>query len=121
MAITWRWDEKCGEATLVEVIKGNPKKITLDLYTGNCYLILIRKFQDDGEMRHALYGFFANKDHMNRCLGIGKYKGEHNIFNEEYSRITKLRINKKKMKYWKQIVPAFIKAFDDIEMEFYTE
>ena len=122
MAIRWNWDEKCGEATLVQTIEGEEKKeFTLSLYTGNCYLIFLHEFERDGEQRYNLHTFFADKNHMNRCLGIGKYKDQGNILNEGWSKITKFRINKKQMIYWKQIVPALIQAFDNIEMEFYTE
>lgn len=121
MALRWNWDEKCGEATLVQMIDGEQREFTLSLYTGNCYLIFIRLFEEDGKTKYSLNTFFADKDHMNRCLGIGKYKDRNNILDEGWSKITKFRINKKKMTYWKQIVPALIQAFDHIDMEFYTE
>ena len=122
MAIQWRWDEKCGEATFTDNYNGNERTYTVNLYTGNAYLIFIDEWTEDGVDRYSLSNFWADKEHMKNCLGLNKKKGyEENIHDKPYCRLTKIKINKKKCRYTKEIVTALVQAFDTINIEIYTE
>lgn len=116
MAIQWRWDEKCGEAVLRQTSGGETRDFTLSLYTGNCYLIFLHEFVEDGEERYSMSSFWADKKHMENCLGLSK--GSHNIYSG-YQTFTRFRLDMNKCRYWKTIVPAIKKAFPDIVIELY--
>ena len=125
MALYWDWDDKCGEATMVRKI-GNrePKEFTISLYEGNAFLIFIYEYTEDGKEMYNMQGFFVDKPHMKRCLGIDKkYKETYgnNMYDKPYNKITKIRINKAKCRHYKDIVTAFAEAFENIEIEIYTE
>ena len=62
--------------------------------------------------------FWLDKDHMKNCLGLNK-KGGHTRNIHFDSR--KFKLNKAKCRYWKQIVQALAEAYDDEEIELYTE
>ena len=125
MAIQWRWDEKCGEATFRREIKdGEVKTVTANLYEGNAYLIFIYEWTEGESEKYNLWGFFADKDHMKRCLGIDKKDKEtygDNMYDKSYDKLVKVRLNKSKNRHYKDIIQALVQAFDDIEIEVYTE
>jgi len=123
MALHWQWNEKCGEATLRETHEGEPdREFTLSLYTGNAYLIMLHEREENGEQVWSMYSFWADKQHMKNCLGLNK-KGGHgdNMYDTPYQKITKVRLNKAKCRYFKDIVPALTQAFDDLEIEVFNE
>ena len=76
MAITVNWNEKCGEATFEEHFKGEETRTyTLDLYVGNCFLVMIHEFiNEDGVIERNLSAFFVDEEHMKRCLDNGLFK-----------------------------------------------
>lgn len=123
MALRWNWDEKCGEATLVQMHPDEEdREFTLTLYTGNACLIMLHEFVEDGEERYSLTNFWADKAHMKNCLGLNKREGyTTNIHNTPYQKFTKFRLNKNKCRYIKDIVPALVQAFDNIDIEIYTD
>ena len=133
MALQWLWANKCGEATFRRrVAKGDPtkdgeyeyKEYTVSLYEGNAELIFIYEYEQDGEQMYNLTDFFADKEHMKRCLGIDKrYKDTYgkNRYEREYDRLVKIRFNKAKSHNYKEIITAFVQAFKEIEIEVYTE
>ena len=84
MAITWEWKEKCGTATF----KRDDDTYNVDLYVGNCFLIMIREFVEDGVDKYTLSSFFVDEEHMKRCL-------EDGIFTK-WEKLTAIRINKAK-------------------------
>ena len=119
MALYWNWSEKVGEAVFeFETDNGFIEK-TMNLYNGNAYLIIINEYQENGTDMYNMFSFFVDKAHMNRCLGLEK--GSTNILNHSYSRLKKLKLNKKKCKYFKTILAAFASAFDNLEIEIFTE
>ena len=128
MALKWLWSEKCGE---IEVVQMHPeeedRKFTLSLYKGNAYLIMTHEYKDEktGDDMYSMYGFFADKDHAKNCLGIAKGKARlddcHNLYDTPYQKFTKLRLNKKKHPYWKDLVAMFAEAFDNITIEIFSE
>ena len=119
MALYWNWNEKVGEATFeFETDNGFIEK-TMNLYNGNAYLIIINEYQENGTDMYNMFSFFVDKAHMNRCLGLEK--GSSNILDHPYSRLKKIRLNKKKCKYFKTILTAFVNAFDNLEIEVFTE
>ena len=91
------------------------------LYQGNACLIVVTETEDRDETGepiavHNLAGFFLDKEHMRRCLGLTKeYK------TNGFAHITKLRINKKRNSDWKAIAIAFLEANDAITVEVYSE
>lgn len=125
MAVTWNWDEKCGEAIFRQEFKGEePKDFTVNLYEGNAFLIFIHEYTVDDVEKYNVQGFFLDKNHMKTCLGIDKKDKEtygRNIYNKSYSKITKIRFNKAKCRHYKDLVAAFAEAFNNIEIEVYTE
>ena len=128
MALRWDWNEKCGEAFEVQKLKNEDgvdieHHFKLNLYTGNACLIMLYEFEDDdGETRYSLANFWADKEHMKNCLGLNKKQGyTENIHNKPWDRFVKFRLNKNKCRYINDIVPALVKAFDNIEIEIYTD
>ena len=116
MAVVVDWNEKCGEATFVENYEGEEARTyTLDLYVGNCFLVMINEFvNEDGEKERNLSGFFFDADHMRRCLDDGMLK-------RDYNRMTKIRLNKAKCRYYREIIAVLTESFDDLEIEIFTE
>lgn len=122
MAIQWKWNEKCGEATFVDIYDGDNRTSTTNLYVGNAYLIFINEWEENGQNMYSLSTFWADKEHMKNCLGLNKKAGyTENIHDKDYCRLTKIRLNKKKCRHTKEIVTALIQAFDNIDIEIYTE
>ena len=121
MALQWHWDKKVGEAVFDGLYLNDPTKETVvNLYEGNALLIMIYEYKDkttDNDM-YDMFGFFVDKQHMNRCLGL--VKGHDNIY-AQHGRLKKISFNKAKSKNYNQIIPALVKAFDDIEIKIYTE
>lgn len=123
MALHWQWDEKCGEATLVQMHPDEEnREFKLGLYTGNAFLIMLTEYEEKGESYWNMYSFWADKAHMKNCLGLNKKEGyTSNMYDTPYQRLTKFRLNKAKCRYIKDIVPALVQAFDNIDIEIYSE
>lgn len=123
MAITWQWKNKCGEAIIKQTINGETKEFTKTLYEGNAFLIFLNEWTENGSNMYSLYTFFADEIHAKRCLGITKNADNiySNIFEEGFDKLVKIRINKKKSRNWKKIVTLFAQAFDNIDIEIYSE
>lgn len=119
MSLNWRWDEKCGEAVVEDVVQ--KKEFTKSLYEGNAFLIFLSEWNEDGIDKYSLYTFFADETHAKTCLGLNKKSDMTNIFLEGPHKLKKLRINKKKSRNWKKIVTLFAQAFDDIDIEIFSE
>lgn len=119
MALNWRWEDKCGEATIVDI---ENREHTLNLYEGNAFLIFLREYEEDGHNMYSLWSFWADKEHMKNCLGLNKKKGyTSNIYEYGSSKIVKMRFNKDKCRYLKDITTALVQAFDNINIEIYKE
>lgn len=125
MALYWSWKTKCGEATFRrELSNGETREFTVNLYEGNAFLIFIYEYKEDGRDVYNVQGFFVDKDHMKRCLGIDKKDKEsygHNIYDKPNDKLVSIRLNKTKMSHFKDIITAFTTAFDNINIEIYTE
>lgn len=123
MALCWSWDEKCGEATLVMTQEdGTEVEYKLGLYTGNACLIMLSEWQEDGKDMYNMFSFWADKYHMKNCLGLNKKEGyTDNMYVTPYQRITKMKLNKKKCRYFKDIVAALTQAFDNLIIEVVSE
>ena len=127
MALHWDWKDKCGEITLVQSHPGDPfeqdREFTINLYTGNAYLIMLHEYENEkGQEVYEMCGFFNDKQHMLNCLGLDKKdKDAHNIYQTPYQLFTKLRINKAKYRHTKELISAFVDAFDRITIEVVNE
>lgn len=119
MAIQWNWKDKCGEVIIEQTIDGVTKQFTKTLYEGNCLLIMLSEWQEDGTDKYSLYSFFADERHARVQLGITK--DDPNIWADDWNKIVKIRLNKAKSRNWKKIVNLFAQAFDNIEIELFTE
>lgn len=119
MSLNWRWNEKCGEAIIEDIMQ--KKEFTKSLYEGNAFLIFISEWEEDGQNMYSLYTFFADETHAKTCLGLNKKSDMTNIFLEGPNRLKKIRINKKKSRNWKKIVTLFAQAFDNIDIEIFSE
>ena len=123
MSLNWRWNEKCGEAIIKQEFAGEVKEFTKTLYEGNAFLIFLNEWDEDDQHMYSLYTFFADEVHAKRCLGITKNADNiyYNMFDGDIDKLVKIRINKKKSRNWKKIVTLFAQAFDNIDIEIYTE
>lgn len=126
MALHWDWDDKCGELFCHQKrMDGVENDFTVSLYQGNACLIMLYEYKDPdtGENMYNLWNFFADKDHMKRCLGISKNVDgtRENVFDDGILKIRKLRLNKAKNRYWKDIITAFAQGFNDITIEVYLD
>lgn len=124
MALNWYWKDKCGELIVSQKYEGEKaEEFIIDLYQGNAVLIMIYRYKKNDEDWYNMWGFFADKGHMKRCLGLEKDADgvKENIYNEDRCRFLKIRLNKAKNRYWKDIVTALATAFDDLTIELYSE
>lgn len=122
MSVNWNWDDKCGEVTVKQMHpKESDREFTISLYNGNCMVVMLYEYKDKetGEDMYNFFSFFSDKDHAKNCLGL--LKGANNIFDTDYQKFTKVRLNKKKCRYFKDLVALFAQAFDNITIEVYTE
>ena len=109
MAMTVNWNEKCGTATFENHFEGEARTYTVDLYVGNCFLVMVYEFiNEDGETERQLDSFFVDEGHMKRCLDNG-------IYNRDYCQMTKIRLNKAKCRYYKEIIALLIQSQDFLE------
>ena len=124
MALHWEWKDKCGEITLVQSHPDREdREFTISLYPGNAYLIMLYEYEiEKGQEFCKVFGFFNDKQHMLNCLGLDKKdKDAYNIYQTPYQKFTKLRINKAKYRHTKELISAFVDAFDQITIEVVNE
>lgn len=123
MAIRWEWNNKIGEAVIQQEVEGETKEFTKNIYEGNCFMIFLNEWEENDNHLYSLYTFFADERHAKRCLGIDKDYDSENMLNNQYGKLVKLRLNKKKCRtaQIKKIVGIFLQAFDNLEFEIYTE
>lgn len=121
MALTWQWNEKCGEAIIRQEFGGKVTEFTKTLYEGNAFLIFLSEWKEADKNMYSLYTFFADETHAKTCLGLNKKSDCSNIFTDGIGTLTKIRINKKKCRNWKKVVTLFAQAFDNIDIEIFSE
>ena len=127
MALHWQWNEKCGEAILVRTFPNTkPEEFKVNIYQGNAFMIFLYEFvdKDTGKNMYNLFSFFNDEEHAKRCLGLDKEYGEQNIFDNGIDKLVKLRLDKSRFTYkkdFKKVLELFIKAFDELTIEFYKE
>ena len=122
MALFWDWNKKIGEMEVAQTHENDSRRLTFNLYNGNACLIMIYEWTElDGKEKYNLHGFFVDIQHMKNCLGLNKKGGyEENIYFTPYERAVKFRFSKK-CRDLKKIVPLIVEAFDNIDIEIYTE
>lgn len=116
MALNWDWDKKIGT---VDIFNYDEVR-TYQLYQGNAFLIMLWEYEEDGKELWSMHNFFVDKEHAKNCFGVTKDYPD-NMFNTKHYQIRKIRINKAKYKYTKDLVDMLIKAFDNIGIEIYSE
>lgn len=118
MSLNWSWKDKIGNATLVS----RGKEYDISLYDGNAYLIELYEYTEDDKDMYQLQGFFADKEHAQRCLGIKKgYETYgHNMYETEDYKWTKIRLNKK-YRHLKELTGMLVQAFNNITIEVYED
>ena len=123
MALVWSWDNKIGEATFKQKRgDGDWEEHTCNMYEGNALLILIHEWTEGTSEKYNLVGFFADKEHARRCLGLDKrHKDTYNSWCTDYDRLIKVRINKAKSHNYKDIINLLLQAFDNIDIEIFKE
>ena len=125
MSLNWKWSDKCGEITLVQKHPDEQDRtFQLSLYKGNAFLTMLYEYTDEktGKEMYELSGFWADKDHAKHCLGLSKKDGyTSNIYDTDYNKWTKVRLNKAKYKYTKDLVTMLTQAFNDLTIEIYTD
>ena len=119
MAVHWMWKDKCGEMIIEQTMDGETAEFTKTLYEGNCFLIVLNEWDEKEQHMYSLYTFFADLQHAKRCLGLEK--GYENLWTTGFDRVKKIRINKKKSHNWKKIITLFGQAFDNLEIEVFSE
>lgn len=118
MALNWSWDERCGTATFIQSHPGEEdQEITTTLYNGNCCLIFLD--EDEKENTYQLFSFWADENHMKSCLGLDK-DDPINIYETPFCTMTKIRLNRKKCRYFNKIIKAVSQAFEHIQIEVYN-
>jgi hypothetical protein len=123
MSVNWNWSDKCGELTVSQNLKeGEPwQDYKVSLYDGNCMIVMLYEYVDEktGKEMYNFWSFFSDKTHAKNCLGLSK--DSYNIFDKPYEKITKVRLNKSKCRYYKDLVSLFSQAFDNIAIEIYSD
>ena len=120
MALQWKWDAKIGQA----LIKQGDKEYEVNLYQGNAFLIFIYEWAEVAESgekkdKYLIWSFFADEYHAKNCLGLNK-ESLGNIFDKD-CQLVKIRLNKKKYSYTKKLVELLVMAFDEIQIDIYSE
>ena len=121
MSLNWLWSERCGEI-IAEGMYGDGQwhEYTLRLYKGNAFLIMLS--ENDEDNTYTVSGFFVSKDHAKNCLGLDKKdKDSYNIYQQDHNRWKKVRLNKAKYPYTKDLTTMLVQAFDHIEIEIYND
>ena len=121
MSLNWRWDGKIGEAEYVYETADGTKTGTYTLYEGNAFLIFLIEYEEKGKNMWTMGDFWADEANAKIYLGLDKKYTETYGENQYEGRITKFRINKAKSRNWKKIVKLLIEAFDNIDIDLYTE
>ena len=121
MALNWLWDEYCGDIIVEQQrVGGETVEFPLRLYKGNAYLIMV--YEDDENDTYTVSSFFLDKEHAKRCLGLDKKdKDSYNIHDTGMSKWKKVRLNKAKYKKASELVSMLVQAFDEIEIEIYSD
>lgn len=117
MAVTWDWKCKCGEIKIEFMnSKGEWQKNKFSLYSGgNCWLVMLYEYKKDGEDYYNLQGFFIDKTHMNRCLGLAK--GHDNSYEDNgHEKFKSVKLSASKNEHANDIAKAFKKARPDIKV-----
>lgn len=114
MALTWNWTDKVGTATYKFNFRGEQGEHQLSLYNGNALLIMLHEYEQDGNSMYDMFGFFVDKDHCKRCLGL--VKDSKNIWETEQGTITEITLSKSKCKNFDYLVKAFAHAFKSIQI-----
>ena len=109
MAITYKYEDKCGTATFVDGIN----EYEQNLYVGNCFLIMVYEYEESGKRMEELTSFFVDDKHMEKCLKSGIYTG--------YSKLINIKINIAKCRNWKRIVELLSEYVDGVKIELYKE
>lgn len=113
MALTWKWDEKCGEVT---ESSWNPETKEKKLYTFTMYDCNgLAMWLWENETQYELRGFFADEEHAKNCLGLAK--GYHDNIHDNWVKV-RLNVAYPKMR---KLANLLIKAFDNLEIELYKE
>ena len=127
MALHWQWKDKVGEVVLVRTYPDEKsEEFTVSVYQGNAFLIFLYEFvdEDTNKNMYTLFSFFDDEEHAKRCLGLDKEYGDRNIFDNGIDKLVKLRLDKNRFTYkkdFKKVLELFIKAFDELTIEFYKE
>ncbi len=123
MSLNWNWKDKIGTMTVVQSHPGEEDQtVEISLYQGNAFLIMIHEYQENGQEMYSMYSFFADKQHAKNCLGLNKKQNfGDNIFDTPYVNVKKFRINKKKYRYTKDLVPLLVEAFGEVDIEIFSE
>lgn len=123
MALTWTWKDKYGEmiSEFRNPTTGEVVERKVDLYVGNCLMVAIYNYEENGKKMYSLDSFFVDNDHAKRCLGLDKKYGKDNMYDDGISKVVKLRIDKSKYSKAEKLIGLFVKAFDELTVELYKE
>ncbi len=83
MSVNWLWKEKMGSIQW-KTLDG--KKISVNVYKGNCLCVMIHTFKENGKELYDFCGFFNDEEHLKKCIGLSKdYDGKTtNIYKDEW-------------------------------------
>lgn len=115
MSLNWQWNEKVGKMSVeCTTGKGEKRVENWTLYNGNALLIMLYEYTEESKEMWEMRSFFVDKKHANAMLGLTK--GYDNNFNNKYTRLLHLELYKDKCKYMWDIIKAFSKAFDNLDL-----
>ena len=104
--LMYNFNNQIGTITFME----NGEPVSYPCYYSNALFCWVERDEDVAMLR----GFFADEDHMKKCLGL--VKGYNNL----YTDVISLYINKH-YKPWAKIANAFLKANDSISVTVFKE
>ena len=72
MAITWDWNTKIG--TIEERYEDGSSYVYSCYGGGNCPMVTLAEWEQDGKEWHSLHGFIGDKQHLENCLKDDLYR-----------------------------------------------
>lgn len=112
--LRWQFDSSIG--TVTEVYP-NGNEFTYTLYKGNAFMIALYQYdyQEDGTFTWSMHWFWADKEHMKNCLGVGKNSNDGSIYE---GKILRFKFNEKANKSdLRELVCALVKSDQAFSIE----
>lgn len=124
--VNWLWSDKMGELQFQYKGADNKTyKYKYNIYAANClgcYMsewVEVDKTTGKKQGKYCFQGFWSDKDHLLRCLGLKKSRYSRDEPENIYPDLKKLKLNTYFKKDIEIISSCFIKAFKKLTIEYY--